>query len=118
MLTKGQYDLFRQSIVAQSDDENYQESGYVVVQIDNWVAIARYGHCSCYDTWADLTGGGISDDEGPNDPCWNWQGTPEEFDILAKMVADPIMPERPASPDDYDYDHLVAVYAQWLNARS
>lgn len=123
MLRKGDDDYrpgelgtkFRNSIIAQDDDNDYQESGYVVVRIGDWCAIARYSHCSCYGTWAAITGGCISDSEGPNHPAWDWQGTYAELLDMAKRKADPSLPEREASPEDYDYDHLCAVYSQILS---
>jgi hypothetical protein len=114
MLSKGDHDKFLAAIIAQHDDEDYQESGYVIVNIGDWYALSRYGHCSCFGTWADLTGGGISDDEGPDDPRWDWQGTREQLLDMATRRADPAMPDRNADPKDYDYDHLVNVYDQIL----
>ncbi len=112
LLTRGQRKLFLESIIAQHDDEDYSESGWVAVRIGDWAALAEYSHCSCFDTWADLTGGGISDDEGKEDPEWDWQGTPKELYEMALKVADPGMPGRDADPKDSDYDHLVEVYEQ------
>lgn len=115
LIQRGDRKLFEKSIIAQDDDEDYEESGYVVVRIGDWCAIGAYGHCSCYDTWADLTGGGISDDEGPNPPSWKWQGSYEQLVDMAKRKADPAMPEREANPEDFDYDHLCKVYEQVLS---
>lgn len=115
MITKGQKDLFSNSIIAQHDDCDYQESGWVAVVIEDWAALTRYGHCSCYDTWASITGGGISDDEGPNEPRWDWEGSPKELIQLAINKKDPALPERTASEEDYDYDHLMNVYTQILD---
>jgi hypothetical protein len=114
MITKGQRKLFEESIIAQDDDCDYSESGWVAVVVDNWAALTKYGHCSCYDTWASITGGGISDDEGPDDPHWDWIGTPDELVNLAKGRLDPALPNRVASTEDYDYDHLMKVYDQIL----
>lgn len=105
---------FEQSVIAQDDDNDYSESGYVAVRVGDKCAIARYSHCSCYGTWASITGGGIADDEGPNEPAWDWQGTYAELLDMARRVADPVMPGREAAKDDYDYDHLVAMYGQIL----
>lgn len=114
MITKGQKDLFEKSIIAQDDDKDYSENGWVAVVVDNWAALTKYGHCSCYDTWASITGGGVSDDEGPNEPRWDWQGTVKQLIKMAKDCADPAMPKRKADEKDYDYDHLVEVYRQVL----
>lgn len=114
MLHLGDRDKFHKAIIAQDDDNDYDESGYVAVKIDDWCAISRYGHCSCYDTWADITGGGISDYEGSRDPQWDWTGTWEEMLNLAERKADLTMPEREANPKDHDYDHLMNVYKQIL----
>jgi len=121
MITKGQRDLFRQSIVAQDDDCDYSESGWVAVVVGDWAALTKYGHCSCYDTWADITGGGISDNEGPEEPRWDWQGTVDGLVRLAKNKLDPALTDRVASTEDYDYDHLMKVYEQildWSNRRN
>ncbi len=118
MISKGQRDLFRQSVIAQHDDCDYSESGWVAVVIGNWAALTKYGHCSCYDTWASITGGGISDEEGPDNPRWDWVGTPQELLELAENNEDPGIKGRTASPEDYDYDHLQEVYKQiieWSN---
>lgn len=114
MITKGQKDLFRKSIIAQDDDNDYSETGWVAVVVGKWAALTKYGHCSCYDTWASITGGGISDYEGPNEPHWDWQGTVKQLIKMAKSCADPAMPKREADEKDYDYDHLVEVYRQVL----
>lgn len=105
---------FSSSIIGQHDDEDYSESGYVAVRVGDWCAIAAYGHCSCYDTWTDITGGDISDDMGSGPIKWDWQGTYAELLDMARRVADPAMPERDANPDDSDYDHLVEMYRQVL----
>lgn len=110
---------FRAAVIAQEGgDEPYEASGYVVVRIDDWCAIGAYGHCSCYDTWASLTGGGISDSEGPNHPVWTWQGTYAELIDMAGRCADPAMPDRTATPEDYDYQELVTVYKRVLEDRA
>lgn len=114
MINKGQRDLFEKSIVAQEDDGDYDESGWVAVVVGDWAALTKYGHCSCYDTWASITGGGISDDEGPDEPRWDWQGTPDDLVNLAGAKSDPGLKGRSADPKDYDYDHLMAVYQQIL----
>jgi hypothetical protein len=114
MITKGQAELFRQSTIAQDDDNDYDESGWVAVVVGDWAALTRYGHCSCFDTWASITGGGISDSEGPNEPSWDWVGTPDGLVALAKAKGDPALSGREAGPDDYDYDHLMKVYEQVL----
>lgn len=105
---------FRAAVIAQDDDNDYSESGFVAVRIDDWCAIARYGHCSCYDTWSAITGGGTSDHEGPNEPRWDWQGTYAQLLDMAARKADPSMPDRECSPEDCDYDHLMKVYDQIL----
>jgi len=114
MITKGHVDLFRESVIAQDDDCDYSESGWVAVVVGDWAALTKYGHCSCYDTWAAITGGGISDSEGPNEPHWDWQGSVSDLIKMAKYKVDPAMPGRNASEDDYDYDHLMKVYEQIL----
>lgn len=106
MITKGQQELFNRSIIAQHDDQDYEESGYVAVVVGNWAALSMYNHCSCYGTWESLTG------ECHNDPHWDWTGTVDEMIALAKAKRDPFMPDREANKDDYEYDHLIEVYKQ------
>lgn len=118
MITKGQKDLFRNSVIAQADDCDYQESGWVAVRIGDWCALTRYGHCSCFDTWASITGGGISDEEGPLEPGWTWTGTPKELLNLAEKKLDPSLAGRESAPEDYDYGHLMSVYQQIIAKRA
>lgn len=115
MITKGQSDLFRQSVIAQDDDGGYDVSGWIAVAIGDWSALTRYGHCSCFDTWASVTGGGIGDYEGPSEPLWDWQGPPDKLVELAHIKADPGLPGRTSIPDDYDHTHLMKVYDQILD---
>lgn len=112
MISKGQREKWAASVIAQDDDRDYQESGWVAGVVENWAYLTSYSHCSCYDTWASITGGGISDDEGPNDPRWDWTGTPDELVALARSNGDPGLKGREANREDYDYDHLQTVYEQ------
>lgn len=108
---------FNQSIIAQDDDEDYEESGYVVCIRYGLAFLGSYGHCSCYDTWSSMTGGGISDYREPDDyytPGWAWVGTIPELLTLARGKLDPVAVGRVASPEDRDYDHLMKVYEQVL----
>jgi hypothetical protein len=109
---------FEQHIIAQDDDEDHSESGWVVVARDGVAAMANYGHCSCYGTWEAINGGGISDyfddkQECP-DPKWDWSGSVVDVIDMAKRRADPHLPGRVANPKDIDYDHLCAVYEKVL----
>ena len=90
-------------IIAQDDDNDYSESGWVVIKDnkENKYAIGRYSHCSCYGTWS-----AIAD--------WDWVGTLRSLLKLARNKLDPNMPERKADPEDYDYNHLMNVYNQVL----
>lgn len=115
LISKGYKSLFDRSIIAQDDDNDYDEAGWVCVRIGDWCALARYSHCSCYDTWASITGGGISDSEGPNDPAWDWQGAYKDLLVMATERRDPTIPDRIADPQDHDYDHLMKVYEQVIN---
>lgn len=110
---------FARSVIAQDDDNDYQESGWVACVIERaGVPIAllgRYGHCSCYGTWASLTGGGISDwpaDDEVRRPVWDWIGSPADLAAMADRLADPAKPDWMITDQDYDYDHLLAVYSQ------
>lgn len=105
---------FQDHVIAQDDDGDYEESGYVAVVIDGHAYLSRYGHCSCYTTFTSLTGGGISDSNEEGDIHWDWAGTVPELLDMAKRIADPVMPQRQALTDDCDYDHLAEVYRQVL----
>jgi hypothetical protein len=91
-------------IIAQDDDNDYSESGWVAIYDPDKkkCAISRYSHCSCYGTWEAIKG-------------WDWEGTPKKLLKLAKKELDPNMPERKISPEDYDYDHLMNVYQGIIN---
>ena len=95
-------DLFE--VIAQDDDCDYSESGFVAVKDnkENKYAIGRYSHCSCYGTWSALAD-------------WDWVGTKRGLLKLARHKLDPNMPERKADPEDYDYDHLMNVYQQIID---
>lgn len=90
-------------IIAQDDDCDYSESGYVIIYdvVEKKYAIGRYSHCSCYGTWSALGD-------------WSWIGSKRQLIKMAKNKLDPDMPERKADPADYDYDHLEEVYKQVL----
>lgn len=91
-------------IIAQDDDNDYSESGWVAVYDPNTnkCGLGHYSHCSCYGTWENLKNG------------WDWEGTPRELAKLAKNKLDPDMPEREMSVEDFDYDHLITVYNEVL----
>ncbi len=106
---------FESAIIAQDDDNDYSESGWLAVIIGGDAALAKYGHCSCYGTWESLNGGGISDHfegEELRSPAWDWSGTPDDLVTLAKLNGDPFIPGRTSDPNDIDADHLAKVYAQ------
>jgi hypothetical protein len=110
---------FDSAIIAQSDDEDYQESGYVVFKnSSNIYHLCAYGHCSCYDTFTDLVGGGISDNPASGTITPEWSGTKEELIRLAKNDLDPTWASsgrpRKNNDADSDVDHLREVYAQVL----
>jgi len=113
--------VFEKSIIAQDDDCDYDESGYVAcVFEDGSAAIFNYSHCSCYGTWEALSGQSdyywAEDTTEPEDREIHpvWEGRKEELYVLAKAKMDPSHPGRPASEEDYDYDHLMKVYKQVL----
>lgn len=108
---------FINSIIAQDDDNDYEESGYVACVVDRngerFGLLAYYSHCSCYGTWEDLCGGGISDYYAREElkyPRWTWVGTVLELIDMARRKADPVLPQRTISEDDYNADHLLRVY--------
>lgn len=114
---------FDAAIIAQDDDNDYSESGWLAVVVGDQAALTRYSHCSCYGTWESLNDGGISDhfdDEEDaksqitRNPRWDWTGSVADLVTLAKRNGDPFIPGRETDPDDYDGDHLLEVYKQIL----
>ena len=102
---------FRNHIVAQDDDCDYSESGWVAVVKDKMAGLAKYSHCSCFGTWTALGDGNV---------VWDWIGSVKDLVKLAKANGDPHMPGRTANAEDYDYDHLQQVYKEvleWSNKR-
>lgn len=114
---------FRAAVVGQDDDADYSESGWVAcVFPDGTAAIGSYSHCSCYGTHEALCGGDVGDGYPDGENCeFEWSGAAEELVAMAMRIADPIIPDREADPEDYDYDHLVEMYAQvrkWAESRA
>lgn len=112
---------FRMSIVAQDDDNDYQESGWVVCKVrrgeTDYGLVGVYGHCSCYDTWVDLCGGGISDyygDDEVMEPQFAWIGSWEAVEWMARYGIDP-KSLRPIDDNTYNRDHLESCWRQ-INA--
>ena len=101
--------------IAQDDDNDYQESGYIAVYDGKRCALARYSHCSCFGTWTALGGGDYSN-PGNGAITWDWLGTKRQLLKLAREKLDPHAPfgTRKADEKDYDYDHLMNVYQQIL----
>jgi len=106
---------FESSIIGQHDDCGWDDSGYVAGVFDGTAFIARYAHCSCYDTFDALCGGGIGDDFDSGSIQTDWRGTPAELVDMARRCADPVFPDRTAIPDDSDYDNLQEVYRQVID---
>lgn len=107
---------FSKSVVAHDDDNDYSESGWVVVRVRrgevDYGLIARYSHCSCYDTWASICGGGLSDyyaEDVEMEPSFDWVGT---WDAVVKMASESIDPMTGcvANERTEDADHLAAVW--------
>jgi hypothetical protein len=107
-------DEFEAAIIAQDDDKDYSESGWVAWVIGDKAYLGRYSHCSCFDTFDALCGGGISDHFDEGAVICDWHGTVAELIDLAIRRADPAFPTRAANERDYDWDHLLAVYSQVL----
>jgi len=105
---------FWKSVIAQHDDEDWQESGYIACYHKNVAYLTNYYHCSCYGTFEALCGGGISDRFSEGIPSFIWSGTLKELVDMAKRGADPHMPSRVAKEADCDYKHLMEVYKQIL----
>lgn len=104
-------DAFEASIIAQHDDEDYDESGYVAFVVGKTAYIARYSHCSCFGTWTALDRSDHSIRGGGN-LIYEWSGTVIQLISMARKKMDPALTGRVASPEDNDYDHLMAVYEQ------
>lgn len=104
-------DKFGAAVIAQDDDNDYQESGWVACILDGRAYLARYSHCSCFGTESALAGGGVSD-MGEAMLTMDWEGTPAELLAMARRKADPNMPDRTSVDADYDHDHLMKVYEQ------
>jgi len=111
MIQVHEEEKFYNSIIAQDDDNDYEENGYVACVIGNWAALAHYGHCSCYGTWTSITGGDYSG-RGTMPPEWDWQGTPDELVAMAIAKRCITVPDRTINENDEDYDHLKNVYDQ------
>ncbi len=114
-MTRHQFD---EGIIAQDDDQDYSESGWVACVHNSFAMLGYYGHCSCFGTWEALCDGDMFSSFGDDEikhPAWKWVGTVEELIDMAKRKADPSMPNREASPDDGDYDHLTNMYQQVLD---
>ena len=94
-------------IIAQDDDCDYEESGYIVFYCEdlNVCLIYPYSHCSCFST-------GSSIERGDFNPSWS--GNRDELLNIAENRWDFSLPGREANSDDYDYDHLIEVYKQIL----
>lgn len=103
-------------MIAQDDDNDYSESGYIVVTDGKNAGIANYSHCSCYGTWTSLS-------EKDGAIHWNWTGSLRQLKNMAIEGLDPnnsLPGKRKAVPDDCDYDHLMTVYQQvikWFEDR-
>lgn len=111
-------DEWRNAVIAQDDDNDYSESGWVCWKLGDRFYLGRYSHCSCYGTFDSLCGGSIGDYMSEGTPDFTWEGGRAELADLVAGKMDPAVPDRPASTDDYDSDHLMAVYSQltdWLN---
>ena len=96
---------FRECVIAQDDDCDYQESGWVAGILDGVAFLAHYSHCSCFNTFEALT-----NDGSVGIPDVDWEGSPEALRLMAHRKLDPSMPGRVSDPNDRDYDHLMEVY--------
>lgn len=115
MKTEWTREEFHQAIIGQDDDHDYDESGWVALVWDSAsAALANYSHCSCYDTFTSLCGGGIGDHIEEGSVCWEWFGSVHQLVGLAAGRRDPLFPEREVSTTDRDGDHLLECYQQVL----
>lgn len=100
------------AIIAQNDDNDYQESGWLAFCFsDDVCGLIAYSHNSCYGTWESIT-----ENDHENTIYPNWIGTKEQLIKMAKQQIDPDMYGRKIDPnEDYDADHLLNVYKEILN---
>lgn len=107
---------FEAAIIAQDDDCDYSESGWVACVFSDGVAsIGSYSHCSCYGTFDSLCGNdGYVEWDAARSASFVWSGSVSELVEMARLTADPVLTDRQASSDDYDYDHLIEMYRQVL----
>ena len=111
MKTEWTPEEFYKSIVAQDDDEDWSEFGWVACVDGDQAGFAAYGHCSCYGTFDALFG---HDRPSSMKTPWAWEGSVGELVDMARRRADPHLPSRVSGPDDCNYDHLMNVYDQAL----
>ena len=112
-------DTFGDCIIAQDDDNDYDESGWIALVDGDEAYLASYSHCSCFGTWTALRGESYDydnalDRNGLPANWYVWTGTRKELIELAKRKADPAVPDREAQVGDCDYDHLMKVYEMIL----
>lgn len=100
-------DEFQKSIVGQKDDEDYSESGWVALKVERngrlYGMLTSYGHCSCYDTWASICGGGVSDyyaGDEVKEPSFDWIGS---WDGLVELARSEVNPYK-GTPVDEERD--------------
>lgn len=110
-------DDFSKSIVAQKDDEDYSESGYVAFIFEGVAYLASYSHCSCFGTYDALCGGVEGDYIENGELNVEWSGSIKQLLKLAENDADPTFPDRKNSNDDHDVCHLRDVYEQLLQKK-
>ena len=117
MLTR---DNFGDCIVAQDDDCDYDESGWIAVVHEGVAYLSNYGHCSCYGTWTALGGGNYSTPQMNELPAnwYTWSGSVAEMVSMAERKADPAMPDREMGENDCDYDHLMKVYEEIVKQKN
>lgn len=107
-------DEYVNSLIAQADTGGYDPNGWIA-GIHNGIAfIDSFGHCSCYDTWTAVNGGGISDYFEAANYTPLWTGSVKELIDMAVDRLDPAMPSRVSNPDDYNYHELISLYYQIL----
>jgi len=102
---------FDAAVIAQDDDEDYEESGWVAWVIGETAYLGSYSHCSCYGTF-EVICDDYANATSEGTPRYDWSGTVAELVAMAERKADPNMPERMSDPKDCDYDHLMKVYEQ------
>ena len=96
-------------------EEDCENGGYVIMRMpDGMIGIAQFGHCSCYDTFESLIGGGVDGYSSSGTIRMDWVGTPAEMLDMALNSRDPSMPKRTIEPDEFMGREINEAYRNYL----